>query len=73
MHKGYIHNTISDTCFRLVTETKSREEAQQHCASEGGYLLTFPTAEASTWFRAKATELAQSDNSGKSYMFLGVS
>ena len=53
----------------MVDEFKTADEARLHCANEGGYLVTFPTGDASRWFRtwleAEVNNLGSSVDSGK--------
>ena len=59
----YIYNPHSDTCFRLIDSNKNWNDAKNYCESQGEYLVTFSTAAASQWLRAKREELLL-ENSG---------
>ena len=65
----HIHNPISGTCFWLGPSKMARDSAQQYCVEEGGYLVTFSTADASRWVREKATELGSSDSGNYVILF----
>ena len=67
----YIHNPLSNTCFRLVSGKQPRDNAKSNCEAEDEFLLTFRTASASVWFRNKVREL-QSANSGELGLVNGV-
>ena len=71
----YIYNPHSDTCFRLVSEPKSRSDAKKHCEDNNEHLVTLPTAESSRWLREKAGEMGSSGDPSKCklYHYLFVS
>ena len=50
----YVYNPHSDTCFRLMNDTATWDDANNTCRGAGKYLVTFAAAAASQWLRAKA-------------------
>lgn len=64
----YTYSPLSDTCFRLITNGATWQEADRSCRNDGEFLMTFPTAASSEWYRNKSTEMALV-NSGKCKKF----
>ena len=53
-----VTNPYTYTCFWLEMSNKDWQGAKDQCETDGGHLLTFPSADSSKWFRDKAAKLA---------------